>query len=335
MRLNVLFGNGERGVNGSRLPHRRNEHGVLLLYYYCVVTIYLFKSVFDSALCLGKDVYMSYTTAIKTLPAARRATVEGVLDSWETGSQTLRNVGRNLRAEVNLPPKLFTKFLLALSDKWRKHPKDIVETGNDYDAVCSNFFLRGTLVQGQPVRIAGRASQLNSFVDNLYKFQFGKIPVGLSPKRMKANLRRLASDCRMDPATGRKRIQKFFGSFKQPLELARKPVWCTFRNPTRNICPFVDPLTTSANIANALGLPNSDDCGEMILFRYSSSRLLLFIPTVADARLYGYFTPAKSAAEHGWTTPLDERKIGGNKQPEAVHDTLPHNADDLMLIHVN
>lgn len=277
---------------------------------------------------------MSYKTALNKLPRTRQEVVESVLDSWENGSQALRNVSRNLKREVHLPLKAFSKFLKELSDVWRMHPNDIVATGRDYDSICLSYSLRGTKVSGQAVLIAGRAGPLNGFVDGLFKYQAAKIPVGLSPKRLKAKLRRLASDCRIDPVSGRGKVQGFVKSFKKPLELARRPVWCTFRNPARDSCPFVPPLTTSSSIANALGLPAGDDCGEMLLFRYDPAHRTLFIPTVADARRYGYFTPAGAAEEHGWTTPLDEFKPGGTKQPEAVHDALEHDIAGLVFIHV-
>ena len=112
---------------------------------------------------------MSFDTALNALPKTRQATVERVLISWETASQSLRNVGRNLKREVHIPPKSFKKFLVALSDVWKNHPDDVVETGRDYEAVCSSFFLLGPKILGKAVTTVGRATQLAGFVDGLFQ----------------------------------------------------------------------------------------------------------------------------------------------------------------------
>ncbi len=276
---------------------------------------------------------MPYESALKTLPKTRQKVVSDAIQAWEHGSQDLRDVGRNLKKEVQLPQRHFVKLMRALAELWRSHPLDVIQTGRDYDTVCSVFLLSGPRVRGRAVQIGGRATPLRNYADDIFKYQLAKLPTGLSPKRLRATLRRLAAECAADSAIGATRVQSFLSAFKAPLEIARQPVWCTFLNPARDSSPFVPPLTSSVQIANALGLPYGEDCGEMLLFQYDASRLRVLVPTTVDAKRYRYFTPSIRTDEHGWTTPHDERKAGGVKQPEAVHKTLSGTVNGLLFFY--
>jgi hypothetical protein len=269
---------------------------------------------------------VEHTDALNRLSSdAERQTIAQVLTLWRATDQKLKAIAGNLAHEGNLSDSDHVDLLQELARKWVAHQNDAGATFKEYCDVCANYVLRGPPLTGQPVACAGRATPLKFFCEYLAKELRKRNPASPDSAQIRARLRRIVSAFLADPARAQAQLHRLLADLSHwgIQTLSRRPAWCIFVNPMRNLDPFAPPLHVAGTIANALGLEPDWGNWELLIFIYWPAPYApLKKPTIADAEQHPYFTPCATGDEHGWTTPHDSTKPGIARQPEAVHPAL-------------